>query len=50
MCVGEVRKLIVPPHLAYGDDGTGGIPGGATLTFINKLTKIEKAGAKKKEL
>jgi len=47
MCVGETRKLIVPPHLAYGDSGTGGIPGGATLTFINKLTKIEKAGTKK---
>jgi len=48
MCVGEERKLIVPPHLGYGDKGTGNIPGGATLIFINSLTKIEPQKTKKR--
>jgi len=43
MCVGETRKLTVPPHLGYGEAGSGKIPGGATLTFVNKLKKIEPA-------
>lgn len=42
MCVGETRKLTVPPHLGYGEKGYGkSIPGDATLTFINKMKKIE---------
>jgi len=49
MCVGETRKLTVPPHLAYGDKGTGNIPGGATLTFVNTLTKIEPPKTKKRK-
>ncbi|MEW6282260.1 MAG: FKBP-type peptidyl-prolyl cis-trans isomerase, partial [Candidatus Eremiobacterota bacterium] len=31
--VGEVRRLRVPPELAYGDRAVGKIPAGSTLTF-----------------
>lgn len=44
MCVGEKRKLIVPPHLGYGEQGAGEvIPPGSTLYFETELIKIEKA-------
>ena len=42
MCKGEIRTLTVPPHLGYGDRGTGGIPGGATLHFTVELMDIRK--------
>jgi FKBP-type peptidyl-prolyl cis-trans isomerase len=46
MCVGEIRKLIVPSDLAYGDTGKGmgmdiGIPERATLVFEVELLNIE---------
>ncbi|KAI8466869.1 MAG: hypothetical protein J3K34DRAFT_432270 [Monoraphidium minutum] len=42
MCVGEKRKLKIPPHLGYGDAGAGPtIPGKATLIFDTELVKIE---------
>ncbi|XP_052119757.1 FK506-binding protein 2 [Frankliniella occidentalis] len=44
MCVGETRKLTIPPALAYGDRGAGNvIPGGATLTFNVELLNIGDA-------
>jgi len=43
MCVGETRKLMVPPELGYGDQGAGDIiPGGATLIFDVELINIEE--------
>ncbi|MGZ3837407.1 MAG: FKBP-type peptidyl-prolyl cis-trans isomerase [Flavisolibacter sp.] len=37
---GSTWRLWIPSHLAYGDFGTGGIPGGATLMFDIELINI----------
>lgn len=41
MCIGEVRKLVVPPSLGYGERGAAGaIPPHATLVFEVTLRDI----------
>ena len=41
MKVGGRRKLVIPPHLAYGDRGAGGvIKPGETLIFVVDLLNV----------
>ena len=41
MKVGGQRKLIIPPHLGYGDQDMGVIPPNTTLIFNIELIEIE---------
>ena len=41
MKVGGKRRLIIPPLLGYGDNGTNNIPPGATIIFDVELLGIE---------
>lgn len=47
IAVGGKGKLICPPNLAYGDQGSGRIPPGSTIIFDVELLEI--AGQKKEE-
>lgn len=51
MCVGEERRLVVPPGLGYGTSGTpdGGVPPDMELTFTVKLISVAKEAPPKQE-
>ncbi|KAG9654474.1 hypothetical protein KCU61_g999, partial [Aureobasidium melanogenum] len=40
MCIGEQRKLVIPPELAYGHSDLGVIPPDSTLIFDTELMQI----------
>ncbi|MFL6280994.1 MAG: FKBP-type peptidyl-prolyl cis-trans isomerase [Vicinamibacterales bacterium] len=45
MKVGGLRRLIIPPSLAYGPVRYGPIPPDATLVFDIELTEVQTAAA-----
>ncbi|KAK3095503.1 hypothetical protein FSP39_015444 [Pinctada imbricata] len=45
MCIGEKRKIVIPPHLAFGAKGVPGVvPENAYITFVVELTEIVPKG------
>lgn len=45
MCIGELRKLVIPPELGYGSSGVPPkIPKDSTLIFHVELVDIEHKG------
>ena len=48
MCIGEERRLTIPPEMGYGAQSVGPIPANSVLVFETKLVGIK--GVKKDEL
>lgn len=48
MCIGEKRKLTIPPDMGYGSNPVGPIPANSVLVFETELMGIK--GVKKDEL
>ncbi|MEQ2273221.1 Peptidyl-prolyl cis-trans isomerase fkbp10 [Xenotaenia resolanae] len=42
MCVGEKRRITVPPHLGHGERGAAGVPSSAVLVFNIELVSFER--------
>lgn len=43
MCIGEHRKLVIPPDLAFGSNGVPPlVPEDSTLIFYVELVDIER--------
>jgi FKBP-type peptidyl-prolyl cis-trans isomerase 2 len=41
VCAGDLVRLIIPPHMAYGDDGMKeDVPAGATVRFEIKVLSV----------
>ena len=41
MSLGQRARITIPSELGYGDQGSGPIPGGATLIFDVELLRIQ---------
>ncbi|KAL8998259.1 MAG: hypothetical protein Q9169_002663 [Polycauliona sp. 2 TL-2023] len=49
MCIGDKRKLTIPPEFGYGQQAMGPIPAGSTLIFETELVGIQGVEKEVKE-